>query len=86
MCPKCQNTTLLYVQKVAANEDTGTIQEQPTFRLTVTGKGTQARAGNLEAYACERCGLVELYLAEPLPVDGHYVQRKTRPGQAPHRT
>ena len=85
-CPKCRATTLLHIERVAATTDTGFLQLQPTFRLAVTGKGTEGRAGELEAYACPRCRLVELYLAEPLEADGAYVREVSVPAQGPHRT
>ena len=85
-CPKCRSTTLLHIPQVAANRDTGTTQEQPTFKLAVTGKGDSGCSGWLEAFACPRCGLVELYLAERLRVDGVHVREISVPAQGPHRT
>ena len=85
-CPKCRNTTLLHIPHVAANMETGTSQEQPTFKLAVTGKGYDGSAGLLQAFACPRCGLVELYLAERLRADGAHVREVSVPGQGPHRT
>jgi predicted nucleic-acid-binding Zn-ribbon protein len=85
-CPKCRNTTLLYIPQVAANTDTGTSQMQPTFRLAVTGTGWDGCSGELQAFACPRCGLVEFYLAQQLPVDGAHVRAVSVPAQGPHRT
>lgn len=85
-CPKCRSTTLLHIARVAANTETGFLQMQPSFKLAVTGKGTQGRAGELEAYACPRCSIVELYLAEPLAADGEHVREVSAPAQGPHRT
>jgi predicted nucleic-acid-binding Zn-ribbon protein len=84
-CPKCQSTALWYVEDVAANEETGTSQQQPTFRLAVTGRGTLGRGGNLEAYACQQCGCVELYLKERLTADGQHVRELRRPDAPPYR-
>ena len=85
VCPKCACAKLLHIRHVAANTETGTSQEQPTFRLAVNGLGWQGAAGELQAYACTRCGLVELYLAQPLPVDGHFVREVTRSETPPYR-
>jgi predicted nucleic-acid-binding Zn-ribbon protein len=85
-CPKCRSTTLLHIPQVAANTDTGDAQEQPTFRLAVTGNGYNGCTGKLEAFACPRCGLVELYLAERLRADGVHVREISVPAQGPHRT
>ncbi len=85
-CPKCRSTTLLHVERVAANRVTGSLQLQPTFRLAVTGKGPEGSTGELEAYACPRCHLVELYLAKPLTADGVHVREVSVPVQGPHRT
>ena len=86
ICPKCQCDVLWYIANVAANEETGFIQQQPTFQLAVTGDGTSARAGRTEAYACQQCGYVELYLKERLTVDGkHVVERRRSPG-TPYRS
>lgn len=85
-CPKCQNTDLLHVARVSANADTDpNTGEHQTMHLAMMGvHGRQG--GRLQAYACPRCGLVELYLAEPLVPDGVYVRRVTAPSQGPHRT
>jgi predicted nucleic-acid-binding Zn-ribbon protein len=85
-CPKCRNTNLLHIPQVAANTDTGTSQMQPPFRLAVTGRGYAGCSGELQAFACPRCGLVELYLAERLAADGVYVREVSVPAQGPHRT
>ncbi|AUX27548.1 uncharacterized protein SOCEGT47_081420 [Sorangium cellulosum] len=52
-CPKCQCTVLWYIADVAANEDTGYLEQQPTFQLAVIGDGRKGRAGKTEAYACQ---------------------------------
>lgn len=85
-CPKCRSTTFLHIPHVAANTDTGTTQMQPTFKLAVTGRGYDGCSGLLEAFACSRCGLVELYLAERLRADGIHVREISVPAQGPHRT
>lgn len=84
-CPKCACTTLLHIRHVAANTDTGTSQVQPTFRLAVNGLGWEGATGELEAYACSQCGLVEMYLAQRLPVDGQYVREVKKTAPAPYR-
>lgn len=70
VCPKCSSKSLWYIKDVAANQRTGSLQRQPTFELAVTGKGPRAHTGPLEAYACQPCGYVELYLKEGLVADG----------------
>jgi predicted nucleic-acid-binding Zn-ribbon protein len=72
-CPKCASESLWYVKDVAANRKTGSWQRQPTFHLAVTGDGPEAYAGLVEAYACQPCGYVEMYLKEPLVADGENV-------------
>lgn len=84
-CPKCRNTDLLHVTRVSANADTDTnTGEHQTMFLAVAGHHGR-QSGRLEAYSCPRCQLVELYLAEPLTVDGVYVRRVTAPAHGPHR-
>jgi predicted nucleic-acid-binding Zn-ribbon protein len=85
ICPKCQCNVLWYVENVAANEEAGLRQKHFTFRLAVTGNGTSGRSGNTEAYACQQCGYVELYLKERLPVDGTHVRELRRPQGPPYR-
>jgi predicted nucleic-acid-binding Zn-ribbon protein len=68
-CPKCESTNLLKINSVAANEETGTRQRQPTFRLAVNGNGSDGRIGELEAYACNDCLYVEFYLKRKLWAD-----------------
>ena len=70
VCPKCRSKSLWYIKDVAANRKTGSLQRQPTFELATTGNGPHAHAGLLEAYACQPCGYVELYLKEGLVADG----------------
>ena len=72
-CPKCESTEILKIESVAANEETGIRQIQPTFRLAVNGNGSSARIGELEAYACNECLYVEFYLKRKLSSDGNYV-------------
>jgi predicted nucleic-acid-binding Zn-ribbon protein len=86
-CPKCASTTILHIPYVAANTDTGSGQLQPTFKLAVNGDGGYNGCnGLIEAFACPRCGLVELYLAERLRPDGIYVREISVPAQGPFRT
>jgi hypothetical protein len=76
-CPACGEQRILYVPKV--REHAHSIP-QP-FQLGLHGgfwSGPQGGA-QLEAYACEACGLVEWYLAEPLEVDGKNVKRLELP-------
>jgi hypothetical protein len=82
-CPKCHSKSLWKIADVAANTDTGTMQQQPTFRLAVTGRGTCGHAGELEAYACRRCGFVEMYLTQELAVDGTHVRASEEGVAAP---
>ncbi|WP_231864550.1 MULTISPECIES: hypothetical protein [Sorangium] len=71
---------------MAANEDTGTSQQQPTFQLAVTGNGPYARSGKIEAYACQQCGYVEFYLKERLAVDFKHIHDLRRPQGPPYRS
>lgn len=85
VCPKCQCNVLWYIANVAANTETGASQQQPTFQLAVIGLGEQGCAGKTEAYACQQCGYIELYLKERLTVDGQHVyERRPSPG-TPYR-
>jgi predicted nucleic-acid-binding Zn-ribbon protein len=85
-CPKCQCAVLWYVESVAANHsDLGFTTVHPTFALAVTGKGVNGLSGVCEAYACQQCGYVELYLKERLTADGQYVRELRRPPASPYR-
>jgi predicted nucleic-acid-binding Zn-ribbon protein len=72
-CPKCESTEILKIESVAANEETGSLQRQPTFLLAVTGRGSKGRTGELEAYICNECLYVEMYLKKSLSADGSYI-------------
>ncbi|WP_437982905.1 hypothetical protein [Sorangium sp. So ce117] len=60
-------------------------QQHFTFRLAVIGNGSSGRSGDTEAYVCQQCGYVELYLKERLPVDGKHVRELRRPQGPPYR-
>ncbi len=79
VCPKCDSKSLWFIKDVAANRKTGSVQRQPTFDIATTGNGPFAHAGPLEAYVCQPCGYVELYLKEPLVADGVNVVQLTSP-------
>jgi hypothetical protein len=85
VCPKCKGGSLLYVANVAANTRTGTSQQQPTFHLAVNGNGPYAFAGQVEAYACQSCGCVEMYLKEAIRADGVHIHEYRRPPSPPYR-
>lgn len=74
-CPKCESSDILKIDSVAANEETGYLQRQPTFKLAVIGNGTGGRSGELEAYACQECLYVEFYLKQRIWVDGNNVTK-----------
>jgi predicted nucleic-acid-binding Zn-ribbon protein len=86
-CPKCLCTSLWYVEYVANNDpNPGSQQKALQFQLAVTGKlGLDGTSGRLEAYACQQCGYVELYLKERLPVDGKHIRELRRPQGPPYR-
>lgn len=85
ICPKCHCNVLWYVADVAKNTEIGYLEQQPTFQLAVVGLGKKGCAGKTEAYACQQCGYIELYLKERLTVDGAYVfERRPQPG-SPYR-
>ncbi|AUX27552.1 hypothetical protein SOCEGT47_081460 [Sorangium cellulosum] len=85
ICPKCQHNVLWYVENVAANEEAGLMQQHPTFQLAVTGNGSYGRAGSTEAYVCQQCGYIELYLKERLTADGKHVRELRGSRGAPYR-
>ncbi|AUX27551.1 hypothetical protein SOCEGT47_081450 [Sorangium cellulosum] len=86
-CPKCLCTTLWYVERVANNDPCPPAGDTSyEFQLAVTGKfHLDGAAGKLEAYACQQCGYVELYLKERLPADGKYIRELRRPQGPPYR-
>ena len=84
-CPKCRSTKLFYVPYVAdrtANASSGgnapaqlAYIEEKSLKVFITANS----AGTMEAYACQRCGFIEYYLREGLPVDGKFVQEVQGP-------
>jgi predicted nucleic-acid-binding Zn-ribbon protein len=87
-CPKCGSVDLYYVAKVAEgfrNCDVKGADLAVIARKTPGVFGTELvhheSTGQLEAYACQRCGYIEHYLKEPLEVDGTLVQAIRGPRQ-----
>ena len=78
-CPKCGHTKLFYVPLVADRTQAASQGGHSPARLAYIEQTAMAvfkvanSAGTIEAYACQRCGYIEYYLKEMMPVDGKYV-------------
>jgi predicted nucleic-acid-binding Zn-ribbon protein len=95
ICPKCSNNQLLHVGAVA---DTGRSEtEVRPMMLAAIFIGTGllgggenfARAGQLTAVVCRKCGYTEFYVLDPETItpDGRYVHEigGAGPSDTPHR-
>ncbi len=80
-CPKCHHDVLLHVREVT---DLGHYWRPAAWFLATTVEGKKSVPhGQVEAFACRRCGFTEFYtqgVAE-IPVDGNNICEIRRDGE-----